>query len=93
MSTVHEVLLRSVNLKDVLQQKSIVVVLDQDLYAKATEIVWKYPDLFKAIVLRMGSYSEFILLYDKYLDYLRNSNGKLSSFWMSYLDIVEILLN
>ena len=38
-------------------------------------------------------YSEFIVLYDKYLDYLRNSNGKLSSFWMSFLDIVEILLN
>lgn len=38
-------------------------------------------------------YSEFIVLYDKYLGYLRNSNGKLSSFWMSYLDIVEILLN
>ena len=200
MSTVHEVLVRSVKIKDTLQLKSIVVVLDQALYAKATEIVWKYPDMFKGIVLRMGAfhtictllsilgkrfqdaglrdiciesgviaegsvsgvldgrrynravrfqklmyealqrlawkgfqswiekfpdknlsvqqffndliplyndlcqrefdavmksqpYSEFIVLYDKYLDYLRNSNGKLSSFWMSYLDIVEILLN
>ena len=44
-------------------------------------------------VMKSQPYSEFIVLYDKYLDYLRNSNGKLSSFWMSYLDIVEILLN
>ena len=28
-----------------------------------------------------------------YLDYLRNNNGKLSSFWMSYIDLVDILLN
>ena len=32
------------------------VVLDQALYAKATEIVWKYPDIFKGIVLRMGAF-------------------------------------
>ena len=43
--------------------------------------------------MKSQAYSEFIVLYDKYLDYLRHSNGKLSSFWMSYLDIVEILLN
>ena len=44
-------------------------------------------------VTKSQAYSEFIVLYDKYLDYLRNSNGKLCSFWMSYLDIVETLLN
>ena len=32
------------------------VVLDQALYAKATEIVWKYPDMFKGLVLRMGAF-------------------------------------
>ena len=51
MSTVHEVLVRSLKIKDTLQLKSIVVVLDQALYAKATEIVWKYPDMFKGILL------------------------------------------
>ena len=56
MSTVHEVLVRSVKIKDTLQLKSIVVVLDQALYAKATEIVWKYPDMFKGIILRMGAF-------------------------------------
>lgn len=39
------------------------------------------------------SFPEFITLYDMYLDYLRNNNGKLSSFWMSYIDLVDILLN
>ena len=43
--------------------------------------------------MKSQPYSEFIVLYDKYLDYLRNSNGKMSSFWMPYLDIIEILLN
>lgn len=36
---------------------------------------------------------EFIVFYDKYLDYFCNSNGKLFSFWMFYFDIVEIFLN
>ena len=55
-----------------------------------------YNDLWQRefeAVMKSQPYSEFIVLYDKYLDYLRNSNGKLSSFWMSYLDIVEIRLN
>ena len=44
-------------------------------------------------VMKSQPYSEFIVLYDRRLDYLGTSNGKLSSFWMSYLDIIEILLN
>ena len=43
--------------------------------------------------MKCQPYSEFIVLYDKYLGYLRNSNRKVSSFWMFYLHIVEILLN
>ena len=30
--------------------------------------------------------------FHQYLDLLRNDNGKLSSFWMSYVDMVEIIL-
>ena len=56
MSTVHEVLVHSFKIKVALQLKSIAVVLDQALYAKATEIVWKYPDMFKGLVLRMGAF-------------------------------------
>ena len=31
-------------------------MLDQALYAKATEIVWKYPDMFKGLAPRMGAF-------------------------------------
>lgn len=31
-------------------------------------------------------------LFDNYLCYLRNENGPLSSFWMTYVDMVELLL-
>ena len=37
--------------------------------------------------------SEFTVLCDKYLKYLHGSNGKLYNFWMSYIDMVGILLN
>lgn len=49
MSTVHEVLVRSLKIKDALQLKSIVVVLDQALYVKVAEIVWKQPDVCNSI--------------------------------------------
>ena len=32
-------------------------------------------------------------LLSKYLQHLRNGNGTLSTFWMSYIDIVEVLFN
>ncbi|KAL9969089.1 hypothetical protein ACROYT_G021256 [Oculina patagonica] len=54
MATVHEVLVRSLKIKDSLRLQSIVVVFDQALYAKATEIQWKHSERFKDLVLRMG---------------------------------------
>ena len=42
-------------------------------------------------VVTSSSFLNFVVLYDAYLDYLRESNGKLSSFWMYYVD-VEIML-
>ena len=35
---------------------------------------------------------DFVKLFDKYMEFLRQENGKLSKFWLSYLDMVEILL-
>ena len=32
-------------------------------------------------------------LLSEYLQHLRNGNGTLSTFWMSYIDIVEVLFN
>ena len=56
MSTVFEVLSKSLKIKDTLQLKSIVLVFDQALYAKAIEIKWKHPVLFKPLVLQMGAF-------------------------------------
>ena len=54
MSTVHEILVRSQKIREAHELKSIVLVFDQALYAKATEIAWKHPDKFADIVIRMG---------------------------------------
>ena len=54
MSTLYEVLTKSLQIKDTLNLQTIVVVFDQALYAKATEIMWKHSQQFKDLVLRMG---------------------------------------
>eukprot|EP00058_Branchiostoma_floridae_P000977 XP_002586465.1 hypothetical protein BRAFLDRAFT_106667 [Branchiostoma floridae] len=56
MSTVYEILRQSLVIKDQLQLKKIVCVFDQAIYAKATEVMWKHKDIFKPIVIRMGSF-------------------------------------
>ena len=53
-STVREILVRSQKIREALKLKSIILVFDQALYAKATEIAWKHPDKFSDIVIRMG---------------------------------------
>jgi hypothetical protein len=54
LSTVHEVLCQSQKIRSSLALESIVVVFDQALYAKATEIIWKRSDTFSEIVPRLG---------------------------------------
>ena len=54
MATVHEVLVQSLKIKNTLKLKSIVLVFDQALYAKATEVQWKQSERFKDIEQRMG---------------------------------------
>ena len=44
-------------------------------------------------VMSSQSFSEFIALYNKYLEFLRERNETLSNFWMSYIDIIKILLD
>lgn len=38
------------------QLEQIVVVLDQALYAKAAEIIWKHTDKYSRIILRLGTF-------------------------------------
>ena len=54
LSTVHEVLVQSLKIRETLQLPSIVVVFDQALYAKATEILWKHPNRFQNVIPRLG---------------------------------------
>lgn len=43
-------------------------------------------------VLENSSCAHIIELFEVYREFLRGGNGSLSSFWVSYLDMVEILL-
>ena len=54
MSTVQEVLVKSLSIKNTLKLNSLVLVFDQALYAKATDIQWKQSERFKDLVFRMG---------------------------------------
>lgn len=46
MSTVYQVLMKSLQIKETLHLQSIVVVFDQALYAKVTETKWKHSAEF-----------------------------------------------
>lgn len=43
-------------------------------------------------VLESSPCTRIMELFEVYCEFLRNGNGSLSAFWMSYLDMVEILL-
>ena len=58
-----------------------------------SEIGKLYDDICKTQFKRhMTSTSsvDFVNLFDKYVEFLRYENGKLSKFWLAYLDMVEI---
>ena len=46
--------MQSLKVKNTLKLKSIVLVFDQALCAKAAKVQWKQSEKFKYIVLRMG---------------------------------------
>ena len=59
------------------------------------EIGKLYDDICKSQCKRhMTSTSsvDFVKLFDKYVEFLWYENGKLSKFWLAYLDMVEIPL-
>ena len=64
MSTVFEVLSKSLKIKDSLKLNSIVVVFDQAIYDKASEIKWKHDELFRNIVLRMGASIQYACYWE-----------------------------
>ena len=54
--TVYTLLKKSLEMATQLNLDDTVVVLDQAIYAKALEVVWKQKEEFKSIVVRMGSF-------------------------------------
>ena len=52
-----------------------------------------YDDICKTQFRRTSTSSVyFVKIFDKYVEFLRNENGKLSKCWLAYLDMVEIPL-
>jgi len=56
LSTVKEILSQSVSIQQQLDIDKIAVVVDQALYAKATEVAWKQRIRFESIQLMMGNF-------------------------------------
>ena len=54
LSTVLEILNRPEAIRKKLQIATIVLVMDQALYAKATEIIWNHTDQYSNLILRKG---------------------------------------
>ena len=54
ISTVYEVLCQAQNITKILHIEEVICVFDQALYAKAAEVIWKQPQQFSHIVLRLG---------------------------------------
>ena len=56
MATIHEIIVRAIQIKEELQLSGIVLVCHHAIYAKAIEIAWKHSDEFIPIVLRLCSF-------------------------------------
>ena len=51
-----------------------------------------YDDICKTQFKRHMTSVDFVKFFGKYVEFLRYENGKLSKFWLAYLDMVEIPL-
>ena len=56
LTTVNEILRQSDGMRKALNLDEIVIVMDQALYAKASEVIWQHPDQYSAILLRLGTF-------------------------------------
>ena len=56
LSMVHEILTQTLKIKNTPQLPYILIVFDQALYAKATDILWKHKDRFPGVIPRMGTF-------------------------------------
>ena len=56
MTTANEILRRSDEIRKTLDSSAIVVDMDQALFAKAAQVVWKEHDRYASIILRLGTF-------------------------------------
>ena len=56
MSIVLEILNQADQMRQELKLNQIIVTMDQALYAKATEILWKHDERYRHIIIRMGTF-------------------------------------
>ena len=56
MNTIFKFLNSANSIKNAFNLKSIVVVMDQAIYAKAIEASWKHQELLQDLVLRLGTF-------------------------------------
>ena len=61
MSTVFELLQRSVAIANWIGQQSVLVTLDQAIYSKANEIIWRHPAQFSNVVLLLGCFHTSVI--------------------------------
>ena len=72
LTTVFEILNQSELIRKELQLETVVVVINQSLYAKATEITWRQRNRFSKILLRMGTFNTICntlgIIYKRFRD-------------------------
>ena len=56
MNIIFEILNNANSIKNACNMKSMVLVMDQVIYAKAIEISWKHREFFQDLVLRLGTF-------------------------------------
>ena len=63
LTTVYEILKQSELIRKELLLETIVVVMDQARYEKATEIAWKYTDKFPTSFLQWEHSTQHVMFY------------------------------
>ena len=56
LTTVQEILSQSASIQEYIGLDKVAVVMDQALYAKATEVAWKQQQRFEKVILMMGNF-------------------------------------
>ena len=65
----------------------------QNLTPKLKELCQNLDQDSFTELINCTQFTEMSELFNSYLNFLRNDNGSLSAFWMTYIDTVEIMLN